>query len=259
MKFWYVILICMLTITSYATEKTLVQLEPYSEHSGNVWTIRRFPVSEISKPHAKIHTNNVTVKWNIAKGRLRITCGGLCDTTERYMVRLFDKDSLRIDFVAYDLEVDKVYADSEYIVPKSVRGEIALMELTLLDNDDGNTFEAFRGEVLCYDGYILTDTIESEGTVKGSKKLDKYKIYGHSLTDFLVYDWVSHSGTDNWYNNGFYSTCIKEQINENAPTEYSYSSDETDNDYTPDGGWYSDKTDCPPSWQDSNGNCKKGW
>lgn len=31
------------------------------------------------------------------------------------------------------------------------------------------------------------------------------------------------------------------------------------NDYEPDGGWYCDTHDCPPSWKDSDGNCKKGW
>lgn len=35
--------------------------------------------------------------------------------------------------------------------------------------------------------------------------------------------------------------------------------DAGEDDYIPNGGWYSDKTDCPPSWQDNNGHCKKGW
>ena len=39
---------------------------------------------------------------------------------------------------------------------------------------------------------------------------------------------------------------------DNEPTD-------TDDDYEPDGGWYCDKHDCPPSWLDSDGCCKKGW
>ena len=34
---------------------------------------------------------------------------------------------------------------------------------------------------------------------------------------------------------------------------------DTNEDYVPDGGWYCDTHDCPPSWKDSDGNCKKGW
>ena len=38
-----------------------------------------------------------------------------------------------------------------------------------------------------------------------------------------------------------------------------YGKQNTNDDYEPDGGWYCDTHDCPPSWKDSDGNCKKGW
>ena len=214
MKLLLIAVLLFFTAGVSKDKETIIRIKTLSSHKGDIWTVYSFGyLDSWYVPHASnVLTNNVLVRWNVKKGRLSISCGKLCDTTDTYLIRLFDKDSLRIDFVAGPIEASRALSDSEYIVPASMRGDIAYMEILPI-NDDWRP----HYKVQCDDGYTANTSDFGD-------------------CDFLC-DFLEITAT----------TCIKPDT------------EETDDDYTPDGGWYSDNNDCPPSWQDSNGNCKKGW
>ena len=131
---------------------------------------------------------------------------------------MFDKDSLRIDFIASDIKPDKYISGDEYIIPPDVRKEISYMEIVPLNDDWKPEYE-----VMCQDGYTTYN--EREATLNANGFPDDDEIIKQLLPLF--------------------TTCVKQK----GPKD----------DYVPDGGWYSDTQDCPPSWQDNDGRCKSGW
>lgn len=100
--------------------------------------------------HGTIKHNGVEVKYNVRKGRLKITCGGLCPDSAMYLIRFFDRDSLRLDFVAEDLHPDKNLTGNEYKVPDEIIKEISYLDIIPYDE----TWEP-TVEVECDDGYEL--------------------------------------------------------------------------------------------------------
>jgi len=105
-----------------------------SYHKGDIWTIRSYGSVIKASEHSDIYSNEIVVKWNIKKGRMNIICGSgsLCDSTDWYLIRLYDKDTLRIDFTA-EIQANKVYSDKSLIVPKELIKDIAYMEIYTYD------------------------------------------------------------------------------------------------------------------------------
>lgn len=172
-----IILIILLTGISMAKNVGITSIGfPQTKHKGPVWTITTYgEFYEGEIPNAKyVKTNAIRVKWNIEKGRIAIQCNGLCKEDEKILIRMFDKDSLRIDFALFNLEVDKYLSGNEYIVPKEFRSEIAFMDIVRL-YEGSEAEKTFNYEVICEDGYeyrTKTD-IEVDG-IEWFDNLDRF-------------------------------------------------------------------------------------
>lgn len=211
-------LIVLLSLACACFGKVEIDVINLSSHKGDIWKIRTFGAIHTYKvPHAYVKSNALTIKWNIKKGRMSVTCGGLCNVDDEFLIRMFDKDSLRIDFAAYDIKPNQYIVGDEYIIPPDVRKEIAYMEIKPLNKDWKPEYE-----VMCQDGYTVDP--DHNKTV--------------SFNAFPADEMVKHFLP-------LFTTCMKQKVQED--------------DYVPDGGWYSDTHDCPPSWQDNDGSCKSGW
>lgn len=118
-----------------------------SSHKGDIWTIRNSSLI-IKVNHGLVHSNALTIKWNIKKGRMKVRCDGLCNDDDIFAIRMFDKDSLRIDYVSPVLKPDTELAGDEYIIPADVRKDIAFMEIVPINDNWVKKYE-----VTCDDGY----------------------------------------------------------------------------------------------------------
>lgn len=88
-----------------------------------------------------------------------VTCGLLCNDDDEFLIRMFDKDSLLIDFAAYGIKTDTYICGDKYIIPADVRKDIVYMEIIPL-SDNGEA----KYEVWCDEGYTLDS--ESNTCVK---------------------------------------------------------------------------------------------
>ena len=100
--------------------------------------------------HGRVKHNGVEIKYNVRKGRLKIKCGELCPDTLLYLIRFFDKDSLRLDFAVPELRPNTNLAGDEYKVPDDIIKEIAYLDIVPYDESWEPTIE-----VECDDGYEL--------------------------------------------------------------------------------------------------------
>lgn len=145
------IITLLLVLTSICCAKSpTIYVAKLSSHRGDVWTIRSFgSVDGYKITHGHLKTNSMTIKWNIKKGRMSVICDSLCNENDEFLIRLFDKDSLRIDFIAYDIKPNTYLSGDEYIVHTDIAKDIAYMEIMPLNNDWVPEYE-----VVCNDGYI---------------------------------------------------------------------------------------------------------
>lgn len=114
--------------------------------------------AKIKDGYTKCHT--ITVKYNLEKGRIS-TDGYYDDDQVRFMVRLWDADSMRIDFVAHDLYVNAHFAGDEYIVPKELAAETKYLDIAIYDED----FSPYAEEHGCYnDANVVWNFPKSDGS-----------------------------------------------------------------------------------------------
>ena len=220
-------IISLLTLACFAFAKVDVELEfnNLSSHIGDTWTIRTFgAINKYKVAHAYVISNTLTIKWNTQKGRMSVKCDGLCNEDDEFFIRMFDKDSLLIDFTVFGLTPNQYLSSDEYIIPPNVRKDIAYMEIVPSSNDWKPEYV-----VMCQDGY----TIDTDHTVA-------IKTSNHTRSvDFIrAVDMIEQMLP-------LFNTCTKQK---HKP-----------NDYGTNSSWKSESHDCPPSWQDEYGNCKPGW
>lgn len=189
-------LIALLALVCVCFGKVELEFDNFSSHKGDTWTIRTFgAINTYKVPHAYVKSNELIIKWNIKKGRLRVNCGGLCNEDDEYIIRMFDKDSLRIDFIASDIKPDKYISGDEYIIPPDVRKEISYMEIVPLNDDWKPEYE-----VMCQDGYTTYN--EREATLNANGFPDDDEIIKQLLPLFTTCvkqkvpkeDYVSNGG-----------------------------------------------------------------
>lgn len=181
-------------------------------HNGDTWVIHTFgTVSNYKVSHATLKSNSVSVKWNIKKGRMTIKCDGLCNDEDEYIIRLFDKDTLRIQYVTPIFTTDKALSDDEYIVPSNIRKDIAFMEIKPLRDDWTPEYD-----VTCDDGYILSSTAPDDMP---------YTLFIYPL----------------------FSECIRNTDNINAEESVSSLDWQTDNNDCPP-SWQDDNGGCKAGW-----------
>lgn len=119
----------------------------------DVWNIESFGyVKNYNKKNAKLKTSAIRVKWNIRKGRISIGSQGI-DTEDEYAIRLFDKDTLRIEYFIYGLKSAKALADSSYIIPKELVKDVKYVEILNLSKKGNSNVWIPKYEIVCEDGY----------------------------------------------------------------------------------------------------------
>lgn len=130
---------------------TKVNIDMSQKRSGDVWTVASYGyITDLDIPHSKAwHSNGIKVKWNIAKGRVNVECGKLCNEDEKFIVRLFDRDTLRIDFVIILPQESRTESGKEFIVPKEYRKDVAFMDIVPVGADDWR----HKFSLECEDGY----------------------------------------------------------------------------------------------------------
>lgn len=114
---------------------------------------------KIENGYIKCH--DIKVKYNLEKGRIS-TDGALADSDLVFMIRFWDKDSMRIDFTAMDLHVNKAYADSEYIVPKEIINDTKYIEILPYQNNEN--FSAYNEEIICFNDNVVWHKTISDKT-----------------------------------------------------------------------------------------------
>lgn len=105
---------------------------------------------KIENGYIKCH--DIKVKYNLEKGRI-FTDGALADSNLVFMIRFWDKDSMRIDFIASGLHVNKAYADSSFIVPKEIINDTKYIEILPYINDEN--FSVYNEEIICVNDNVL--------------------------------------------------------------------------------------------------------
>ena len=146
-------IISLLALACIVFAKVDVELEfnNLSSHIGDTWTIRTFgAISKYKVAHAYVISNTLTIKWNTQKGRMSVKCDGLCNEDDEFFIRMFDKDSLLIDFAVFGLTPNQYLSSDEYIIPSNVRKDIAYMEIVPSSDDWKPEYV-----VMCQDGYTL--------------------------------------------------------------------------------------------------------
>lgn len=108
--------------------------------------------------------HTIEVKYNLEKGRI-ITHGYEGDSNVVFLVRLWDADSMRIDFVATDLSVNKALAGDEYKVPKELATETKYLDIVILNDDE---FSPYRTSEHCY--------LDDNAVWYFQESIDKWKI-----------------------------------------------------------------------------------
>lgn len=143
------LLIFIALMCSIASAK--VNIDMSQKRSGDVWTVATYGyITDLDIPHSKAwNSNGIKVKWNIAKGRVNVECGKLCNEDEKFIVRLFDRDTLRIDFVIILSQESRTESGKEFIVPKEYRKDVAFMDIVPVGADDWR----HKFSLECEDGY----------------------------------------------------------------------------------------------------------
>lgn len=140
-----------------------LQIGMSHKRSGDVWTVTTYGyLTDLNITHSKAwYTNGIKVKWNIAKGRVDVECDKLCNEDEEFMVRLFDRDTLRIDFFIVLPQKSIAETGKEFIVPKEYRKDVAFMDIVPMDFADWR----HKFSLECEDGYtpIIPTTEQDDG------------------------------------------------------------------------------------------------
>lgn len=139
------------------------------------WYGGKVPLSKSVK-HGRIAHNGIKVKYNIVKGRISTTGGELSSSSDRFMIRFFDSDSLRIDFVAYEIAPNKNLSGRQYAVPRELLKDVAYLDIVPYDKD----WEPVA-KVECDDGYEVEydNTITDNGAHADDGALS-YTYMGHT-------------------------------------------------------------------------------
>lgn len=145
------LMIFIALMCSIASATTKVNIDMSQKRSGDVWTVATYGyITDLDIPHSKAwHSNGIKVKWNITKGRVNVECGKLCNEDEKFIVRLFDRDTLRIDFIIILPQESRTESGKEFIVPKEYRKDVAFMDIVPVGADDWR----HKFSLECEDGY----------------------------------------------------------------------------------------------------------
>jgi len=129
MKKLLIFIALMCSIASAGESLNKVHDKPSKNNGGDVWEIyTKGYIEKFDTPHLKEwHSNGIKVKWNIAKGRVSVECGQLCDRNETFAVFLFDRDTLRIDYLIVLYQESGFKNREEFIVPEEYRNDISYM------------------------------------------------------------------------------------------------------------------------------------
>lgn len=139
----------------------------------DVWNIESFGyVKNYNKKNAELKTSAIRVKWNIRKGRILIESQGI-DSEDEYAIRLFDKDTLRIDYFIRELMSAQVLADSSYIIPKELVKDVKYVEILNLSQKGNSNSWVPKYEIVCEDGYEVK---EDENYYLANTDLERYVI-----------------------------------------------------------------------------------
>ena len=216
------IITLLLVLASICCAKQFtVKVGNLSSHRGDVWTIRSFGSVDNGKiAHGHLNTNSMTIKWNIKKGRMKVICDDLCNENDEFVIKLFDKDSLRIDFIAYDIKPNQYRSGDEYIVPSDIQKDIAYMEIMSLNNDWEPDYE-----VVCYDGYMPYIPPDVQNDLR-------------EIPTGFTYNLIYLAAV----------RCVKQSSVQNVKQSSVQNVKES-----------SLRNDCPPSWKDSKGLCDPRW
>lgn len=207
------LIIIILLLIEMCFAKADIEFGKLSSRNGDLWTIHTFgTISKYKVPHAFVKSNTLTIKWNIKKGRLNIKCGALCNEDDEFLIRLFDKDSLRIDFVAYGIKPNQYLSGDEYIVPANIRKDIAYMDIVPLNDEWVPEYE-----VICDDGYKVD---------QDSYNPPKIQVDNNFLFPFSVEKTIELLLP-------LFTTCIKQTAPNNCPPSWQ------DNTGSCKPGWYS--------------------
>ena len=144
-------LIILIALMCSIASATKVNIGMSQKRNGDVWTVASYGyIMDLYIPHSTAwHSNGIKVKWNIAKGRVNVECGKLCNEDEKFIVRLFDRDTLRIDFVIILPQESRTESGKEFIVPKEYRKDVAFMDIVPVGADDWR----HKFSLECKDGY----------------------------------------------------------------------------------------------------------
>lgn len=142
------IFVALMCSIASATEVTI---DMSHKRSGDVWTVASYGyITDLDIPHSKAwHSNGIKVKWNIAKGRVNVECGNLCNDDDMFIVRLFDRDTLRIDFALTLFQENKTLSGKGYIVPMEYRKDVAFMDIVPVGANDWR----HKFSLECEEGY----------------------------------------------------------------------------------------------------------
>lgn len=248
------------------------------------------PSSKVDGGYTICHAINV--KYNLEKGRIT-TDGALADSNITFMIRMWDVDSMRLDFIATDLHVNMAYAGDEYKVPIDLIKDVHYIEIKLQNDDDNyspwsedyecfddntvpwviyNNYDDFKKQkvkCLSKDTTLTKCKVIQRGEYNNKfeiKCFEKNRIWKENNEIFtLAYDSFINFETDEpnivWANCADGYELFEDRLACKKVNKKNKQLEKNNNDYIPDGGWYSDSNDtnCPPSWQNADGTCKQGW
>lgn len=143
-------------------------------NNKDVWDIESFGfVSRYDNENAELKTSAVRIKWNVRKGRIWIDSQGI-NTEDEYIIRLFDKDTLRIDYVITKLKADQFLADSSYIIPKELVKDVKFAEIMAFSENVNSRDWVPKYRIECKDGYKVKEP--DDDYYLASTDLDRYLI-----------------------------------------------------------------------------------
>lgn len=157
---------------AFSSETLMVWTRLYKvNNKKDVWDIKSFGYVEgYDKKNAELKTSAVRIKWNVRKGRIRIESQEI-NTEDEYMIRLFDKDTLRIDYFITELKADKVLTDSSYIIPKKVLKDVKYVEIMAFRENGNSSKWLPKYEIECKEGYKVQ---ESDDYYLANTDLERY-------------------------------------------------------------------------------------
>ena len=164
-----IILIFILISFSFSKQIRMYweQLAPVN-NKNEVWNIETFGyIENYNVKNATLKTSAINIKWNVRKGRIMVRSQGI-DTEDEYIIRLFDKDTLRIDYVVIGLHSGKLYADTEYVIPKELVKDVKFVEIMNFTKKE-NWVPSY--EIECKEGYSVQ---KSDDYYNAEDDLGKY-------------------------------------------------------------------------------------